>query len=53
LRSDKSFALNDAILTLRGRATWAHDFNIGRSAAATFQTLHGARASVGKSQCLT
>jgi uncharacterized protein with beta-barrel porin domain len=42
LRSDKSFAVNDAILTLRGRAAWAHDFNPDRSLAATFQTLPGA-----------
>jgi T5SS/PEP-CTERM-associated repeat protein/autotransporter-associated beta strand protein len=42
LRSDKSFAVNDAILTLRGRAAWAHDFNPDRSLAATFQTLSGA-----------
>ena len=25
LRTDKSFAVNDAMLTLRGRAAWAHD----------------------------
>ncbi len=42
LRSDKSFALDHAILTLRGRAAWAHDFNTDRSASATFQTLPGA-----------
>ena len=42
LRSDKSFAVNDAILTLRGRAAWAHDFDTERSATATFQTLPGA-----------
>jgi outer membrane autotransporter protein len=36
LRSDKSFALSDAILTLRGRAAWAHDYNPDRSVAATF-----------------
>ncbi len=42
LRSDRSFALNDAILTLRGRAAWAHDFNTDRSIAATFQALPGA-----------
>ena len=42
LRSDKSVAVNDAILTLRGRAAWAHDFNPDRSLAATFQTLPGA-----------
>ncbi|MGY3454388.1 autotransporter domain-containing protein [Bradyrhizobium sp. USDA 4353] len=42
LRSDKSFALADGVLTLRGRAAWAHDFNPSRTAAATFQALPGA-----------
>jgi autotransporter-associated beta strand protein len=42
LRTDKSFAVTDAILTLRGRVAWAHDFNSDRSASATFQTLPGA-----------
>ncbi|WP_295850304.1 autotransporter domain-containing protein [Tardiphaga sp.] len=42
LRSDKSFAVSDALLTLRGRAAWAHDFNTERSASATFQSLPGA-----------
>ena len=42
LRSDKSFALHGALLTLRGRAAWAHDTNADRSASATFQTLPGA-----------
>jgi uncharacterized protein with beta-barrel porin domain len=42
LRSDKSFAMQDAILTLRGRAAWAHDFNPDRAISATFQTLPGA-----------
>jgi uncharacterized protein with beta-barrel porin domain len=42
LRSDKSYAVGDAILTLRGRAAWAHDFNAERSIAATFQSLPGA-----------
>ena len=42
LRTDRSFALLDAILTLRGRAAWAHDFNTDRSISATFQTLPGA-----------
>jgi uncharacterized protein with beta-barrel porin domain len=32
----------DGLLTLRGRAAWAHDFNPDRSVAATFQTLPGA-----------
>ena len=41
LRSDKSFVLQDAILTLRGRAAWAHDYNPDRSISATFQTLPG------------
>lgn len=42
LRSDKSFAVNDAMLTLRGRAAWVHDTNTDRSASATFQSLPGA-----------
>jgi subtilase-type serine protease len=42
LRSDKSFLLEDSILTLRGRAAWAHDYNNSRAITATFQTLPGA-----------
>jgi outer membrane autotransporter protein len=42
LRTDKSYALTNAVLTLRGRAAWAYDFNTDRSAGATFQTLPGA-----------
>ena len=39
LRTDKSFAVQDGIFTLRGRAAWAHDFNTDRAVGATFQTL--------------
>jgi uncharacterized protein with beta-barrel porin domain len=42
LRTDKSFAMQNGILTLRGRAAWAHDFNTDRAATPTFQTLPGA-----------
>lgn len=42
LRTDKSFAMTDGVLTLRGRAAWAHDFNPDRAASATFQALPGA-----------
>jgi len=42
LRSDKSFAMQNAVLTLRGRVAWAHDFNTDRNIGATFQTLPGA-----------
>ncbi|MDB5602164.1 MAG: putative outer rane autotransporter barrel [Xanthobacteraceae bacterium] len=42
LRADKSFVVDGGILTLRGRAAWAHDYNIERSVGATFQTLPGA-----------
>jgi autotransporter-associated beta strand protein len=42
VRTDKSFAMPNAILTLRGRFAWAHDFNTDRNIAATFQTLPGA-----------
>ncbi len=34
--------MDNRILTLRGRAAWAHDFNTDRGVAATFQTLPGA-----------
>ncbi|WP_051389780.1 autotransporter domain-containing protein [Bradyrhizobium sp. Ec3.3] len=42
LRADKSFAMANGVLTLRGRAAWAHDFNPDHSVAATFQALQGA-----------
>jgi len=42
LRSDKSYAVQNGILTLRGRLAWAHDFNPDRAIAATFQALPGA-----------
>jgi autotransporter-associated beta strand protein len=42
LRTDKSWATQNAILTLRGRLAWAHDFNTDRNIGATFQTLPGA-----------
>jgi uncharacterized protein with beta-barrel porin domain len=41
LRADKSFAVSNALLTLRGRVAWAHDFDPDRSVSATFQTLPG------------
>ena len=39
IRSDKSFMLESAVLTLRGRAAWAHYFDGSRSLTASFQTL--------------
>jgi uncharacterized protein with beta-barrel porin domain len=42
VRTDKSFAMQNAILTFRTRFAWAHDFNADRNIAATFQTLPGA-----------
>jgi uncharacterized protein with beta-barrel porin domain len=47
IRTDKSYAVQNswngnAILTLRGRFAWAHDFNPDRAIGATFQTLPGA-----------
>jgi uncharacterized protein with beta-barrel porin domain len=47
IRTDKSWAMQSAILTLRGRAAWAHDYNPDRNIAATFQTLPGASFVVG------
>ncbi|MEA2884599.1 MAG: fibronectin-binding autotransporter adhesin [Bradyrhizobium sp.] len=42
LRSDRSFAMQDGIFTLRGRAAWAHDYNPDRAVTAVFQALPGA-----------
>ncbi|OAF11671.1 hypothetical protein AXW67_22375 [Bradyrhizobium neotropicale] len=42
LRTDKSFAQQNGVLTLRGRVAWAHDFDPNRAIAATFQALPGA-----------
>ena len=42
IRTDKSWAMTDGILTLRGRLAWARDYDPDRSIGATFQTLPGA-----------
>ena len=41
IRTDKSFAIGNATLTLRGRLAWAHDFNPDSALAATFEALPG------------
>jgi uncharacterized protein with beta-barrel porin domain len=41
-RTDRSWAMANGILTLRGRFAWAHDFNPDRNIGATFQALPGA-----------
>src|SRR6202030_1314687 len=46
VRADKSFAMPNGVLTLRGRAAWAHDYNPDRSIGATFQSLPGASFTV-------
>jgi len=58
LRTDKSFALADGVLTLRGRFAWAHNFDTNRSIAANFQTLPGTSfvvngAAIGANSALT
>jgi uncharacterized protein with beta-barrel porin domain len=47
IRTDKSWAQADSILTLRGRFARVHDYNPDRSIAATFQALPGASFVVG------
>jgi uncharacterized protein with beta-barrel porin domain len=42
IRTDKSFAMANGILTLRGRFAWAHDYDPDRTIGATFQALPGA-----------
>lgn len=41
VRTDRSWAMTNAILTLRGRLAWAHDYNTDRTVGATFQSLPG------------
>src|SRR5215216_1898835 len=36
---DTSFTIQDAIVTLRGRAAWAHNFDTNRSVSTFFRTL--------------
>lgn len=45
-RTDKSYAMDNGILTLRGRTAWAHDFNPNRAINATFLALPGAAFTV-------
>jgi uncharacterized protein with beta-barrel porin domain len=42
IRTDRSFLVQDGLLTLRGRLAWAHDYDPNRSIGATFQALPGA-----------
>ncbi len=46
LHTDKSFALDGAVLTLRSRAAWAHNFDTDRSLVAVFQSLPGSSFTV-------
>jgi autotransporter-associated beta strand protein len=46
VRTDRSFALADGLLVLRGRAAWAHDYNPSSSVTATFQNLGAASFTV-------
>ncbi|MBN8962461.1 MAG: autotransporter outer membrane beta-barrel domain-containing protein [Rhizobiales bacterium] len=41
LRLDRTTVPGDMLLTWRGRAAWAHNFDTARNAAATFQALPG------------
>ena len=41
VRVDRSFAMETALVTLRGRLAWAHDFNTDRTVTPVFQTLPG------------
>ena len=42
IRTDKSYAMANGVLTLRGRVAWAYDYDRNRSIGATFQSLPGA-----------
>ena len=47
LRTDKSLLIDQAVLTVRGRAAWAHEYGVDRSIVASFQALPGASFVVG------
>ncbi len=42
VRTDRSFAMSNGILTLRGRLAWAHDYYTDRDITPVFQSLPGA-----------
>jgi autotransporter-associated beta strand protein len=42
VRTDRSFAMSNGILTLRGRLAWAHDYYTDRNITPVFQALPGA-----------
>jgi uncharacterized protein with beta-barrel porin domain len=41
VRADRSFAMSNGILTLRGRLAWAHDYYTDRNITPVFQALPG------------
>lgn len=49
-RFDKAMPVHHALLTLRARTAWAHDWNTDRSATAAFQTLPGSTFVVNGAQ---
>jgi uncharacterized protein with beta-barrel porin domain len=44
--ADRAFAFNDVLLTLRGRAAWAHDEGANRALGAAFPALPGSSFTV-------
>ena len=50
LRGDKSWAMAEGLLTIRGRAAWAHDYNSDRNISAAFQSLPGSTFIVNGAQ---
>jgi uncharacterized protein with beta-barrel porin domain len=47
---DKAMLVRDGVFTLKAKTAWAHDWNIDRSATATFQTLPGATFTTNGAQ---
>jgi autotransporter-associated beta strand protein len=50
VRWDKAITVQSGVFTLKAKTAWAHDWNIDRSATATFQTLPGASFTVNGAQ---
>ncbi|MDB5578459.1 MAG: hypothetical protein JWR80_3635 [Bradyrhizobium sp.] len=47
---DKAMVVQGGVFTLKAKTAWAHDWNTGRAATATFQTLPGATFTVNGAQ---
>jgi uncharacterized protein with beta-barrel porin domain len=53
VKTEKAVVLSDAMLMLRSRLAWAHEFDTSRSVAAAFQALPRASWSMARDRLPT